>query len=168
MYSPLAIANYFIYKSIDEGVSITPMKVIKLVYIAHGWHLGVRKEPLITEQTEAWKYGPVVESIYRIFKKFGRNDIDGLQFPASSDKSEFNDLLTDINDRSLLDKVWEVYKDYTATELSSLTHMPDTPWYTTWNEKGGSLKSGAIIPNASIRTYYENKAQTSTKKLVNS
>jgi len=80
MYNPLAVANYFIYKSIDEGVSITPMKVLKLVYIAHGWHLGIRKEPLITEQTEAWKYGPVVESVYIAFKKYGKNDIDAMQF----------------------------------------------------------------------------------------
>lgn len=151
----------------DEGVSITPMKVLKLVYIAHGWHLGIRKEPLITEQTEAWKYGPVIESVYRVFRKFGRNDIDSLQFLSKDDKAEFTDLLKNTDDRALLDRVWEVYRDYTATELSSLTHMPETPWYTTWNEKGGSLKSGAIIPNAAIRTYYENKAQTSARKVVN-
>lgn len=168
MYNPLSIANYFVYKSIDEGVSITPMKVLKLVYIAHGWHLGLRKEPLITEQTEAWKYGPVVESIYRVFKKFGRNDIDSVQFFTKNDKSEFNDLLINLNDRALLDRVWEVYKDYTGTELSSLTHMEDTPWYTTWNKEGGSLKSGAIIPNAAIRAFYEEKAHVSTEKLVNS
>ena len=168
MYNPLAVANYFIYKSIDEGVSITPMKVLKLVYIAHGWHLGIRKEPLITEQTEAWKYGPVVESVYVAFKKYGRNDIDAMQFFSKKDKSEFNELLANFNDRALLDKVWEVYRNYTGTELSALTHMPDTPWFTTWNKEGGSLKSGAIIPNAAIRSYYEKKAQTSSEELVNS
>lgn len=168
MYSSLSIANYFVYKSMDEGVSITPMKVLKLVYIAHGWHLGIRKEPLIMEQTEAWKYGPVIESVYRVFKKFGRNDIDSLQFLSKDDKMEFTDLLKNEDDRALLDRVWEVYRDYTATELSSLTHMPETPWYTTWNEKGGSLKSGAIIPNAAIRAYYEGKAQVSASKVANS
>lgn len=167
MYSPLCIANYFIYKSIDEGLKITPMKVLKLVYIAHGWHLGIRKEPLITEQTEAWKYGPVVESVYRAFKKYGKNDIDSMQFLSNQDKSEFNDLLSNDNDRALLDRVWDVYKDYSGTELSSLTHLPNTPWHTTWHKEGGSLKSGAIIPNSSIRIYYEEKAKRSTRELVN-
>jgi uncharacterized phage-associated protein len=147
MYNPITIANYFIYKSIDEGMPITPMKVLKLVYIAHGWHLGLRKEPLLTEQTEAWKYGPVVESVYRAFKIFGKGDIDGLKFFSRSDKTEFDELLSNQDDKLFLDKIWDTYKPFSGTQLSNLTHMENTPWYITWHENGGSLMHGAIIPN---------------------
>ena len=160
MYNPITIANYFIYKSIDEGSCITPMKVLKLVYISHGWHLGLRKEPLLTEQTEAWKYGPVIGSVYQAFKKYGKSDIDQIQIQNNEIKIQFYNLLNNSEDRLFLDKIWSVYKKYSGTQLSSLTHLEGTPWYVTWHDKGGSRKDGAIIPNALIREYYLNKSET--------
>jgi hypothetical protein len=32
-----AIANYFIDKALEDDRELTPMKLIKLVYLAHGW-----------------------------------------------------------------------------------------------------------------------------------
>ncbi|TBN16334.1 Panacea domain-containing protein [Hyunsoonleella pacifica] len=158
MYNPITIANYFIYKAIDLGEQITPMKVLKLVYISHGWHLALRKRPLITEQTEAWKYGPVIESVYKAFKDFGKGDIDTLRFFTLKDKMEFSELLSNDSDVKFLEKIWSTYKSYSGIQLSSLTHMRNTPWYTIWHEKGGSLTNGAIIPNSLIRSHYEEKA----------
>ncbi|CAZ98719.1 Genetic Element Protein A [Zobellia galactanivorans] len=158
MYNPITIANYFIYKSIDEGVPITPMKVLKLVYIAHGWHLGLKDRPLLTEQTEAWKYGPVVESVYRAFKDFGKNDIDKIRFFSIRDKKEFVELTSNNNDVQFLEKIWNTYKSYSGIQLSSLTHLPNTPWDVTWNKNGGSLMNGAIIPNSLIKEYYTKKS----------
>lgn len=161
MYNPITIANYFIYKSIDVGEPITPMKVLKLVYIAHGWHLGLRKEPLLTEQTEAWKYGPVIQSVYRAFKEYGKEDIDKVRFYSTRDKMEFSELLSNEEDINFLDKIWSVYGSYSGTQLSTLTHMKNTPWHITWHEKGGNLTTGAIIPNSLIRSHYEEKATLS-------
>jgi len=158
MYNPNTIANYFIYKSIDEGLRITPMKVLKLVYIAHGWHLGLIKEPLLTEQAEAWKFGPVIESVYQTFKNYGKQDIDSMNLSYKIVRSEFENLIKNDNDRAFLDKVWNVYKKFSGSQLSSLTHLPDTPWDITWNKNKGSLKHGAIIPNALIKEHYERKA----------
>ncbi len=45
----LAVANFFVEKSISTGIELTPMKVIKMVYIAHGWHLAIKNSPLIAE-----------------------------------------------------------------------------------------------------------------------
>ena len=51
MYSPKQIADYFLSKHSVDG-NITPMKLIKLVYIAHGWHLGITDTALIDENPE--------------------------------------------------------------------------------------------------------------------
>jgi|GEM_PF-5349088 len=37
-YSPSVIANYFLDRASKEGRAVTPMQLLKLVYIAHGWH----------------------------------------------------------------------------------------------------------------------------------
>jgi uncharacterized phage-associated protein len=63
-YDPKAIANYFIARAAADGKRLTPLQLIKLVYIAHGWYLGLTGEPLINEPPEAWQYGPVIPSLY--------------------------------------------------------------------------------------------------------
>ena len=55
-YNALVVANYFIDKAKAEGVSLTPMKLQKLIYMAHGWHLALYDKPLIDEQFQAWDY----------------------------------------------------------------------------------------------------------------
>jgi uncharacterized phage-associated protein len=74
-HNPIAIANYFI----ELAKFITPMKLQKLVYFAHGWCLALADKPLINEKIEAWQYGPVVSSLYREFKKYGN---EGITSPA--------------------------------------------------------------------------------------
>ena len=66
-YSALAIANFFL----ENHKSISPMKLQKLVYFAHGWNLAISNNPLIKEPIEAWDYGPVISTIYNEFKLFG-------------------------------------------------------------------------------------------------
>lgn len=67
-YSAKAIANKFLDIAESEGAKIDPMKMQKLVYIAHGWGLGFLGEPLITQDIEAWKYGPIISDLYHEFK----------------------------------------------------------------------------------------------------
>ena len=65
------IANEFVLRGLNDSVTVDPLKVQKLVYFAHGWHLAFLSQPFILEDVEAWKYGPVVPELYRDFKKFG-------------------------------------------------------------------------------------------------
>ena len=51
------------------------MKVQKLVYYAHGWHLGLADAPLIGELVEAWRWGPVIRSLYAALAEFGNQPI---------------------------------------------------------------------------------------------
>ena len=46
-YSAKEIANYFLELSAKKDIS--PLKIQKLVYIAHGWHLALYGEPLVQD-----------------------------------------------------------------------------------------------------------------------
>jgi uncharacterized phage-associated protein len=48
-----------------KGLHITPMQLLKLVYIAHGWSLAILGRDLFPDRIEAWKYGPVIPDLYR-------------------------------------------------------------------------------------------------------
>jgi uncharacterized phage-associated protein len=148
-YPAIKIANYFIEKS---NYTISPMKLIKLVYIAHGWHLALTNTALIDETVEAWQYGPVISSLYKNFKRYGNLEITELGNSIS------NNIPIDSNTEKLLEKVWEVYGKFTATQLANLTHAPKTPWFIAWHQNGGKKSHNHHIDNESIQAYYGNLA----------
>lgn len=141
--NPRIVAERFLSLRKEHQVDTTPMHVLKLVYLAHGWSMGWGEGPLIYEPVEAWTYGPVVPSLYRTFKAFGR---DPIEVPLIDKSEEFTqDQLDTIN------VVEEFYRDYTAIALSSLTHRPGSPWDVVVKRSG----VGCIIPNEIIRDYYK-------------
>ena len=154
-YGAKAIANFFLEK--DPG--LTQMKLHKLLYYAHGWHLGFRKQPLLDEMVEAWEYGPVVPSIYHEFKDVGATGINRLA-TAFDPHSMAYDFIPTVNpaDRTtlaLLERVWEVYKKFSAPQLSRMTHAENSPWKQT-RKKNPGLK-GVDIPNNLIQMHFEDR-----------
>lgn len=70
-YLPAHIANFFLWNADKEGIKdMTPMKLIKLVYISYAWSLAIYQNKLFNERIEAWRYGPVIPSIYHEFKRW--------------------------------------------------------------------------------------------------
>lgn len=155
---PSTIANYFLDKASAEGRALTPMQLIKLVYIAHGWHLGYFDAPLFSERVQAWKFGPVVESLYRELKQYGSGAVvrriamtpSWLPGGSVSPTAE-----------PLLNSVWDAYKGFSGLQLSSMTHQPDTPWDIAWNKRGGHASRSTPISNEDIKAHYQSKIRTS-------
>jgi uncharacterized phage-associated protein len=156
LYNPITIANYFIQKAFDEGISMTPMKILKLVYIANGWYLGYRGESLISERSQAWQYGPVISSVYDAFKCYGRFEIQKMFLPNEILQNELKKLMEDKYVSTFLNSVWNIYKKYTGIQLSELTHQNNTPWSQTYHKFG----SFTTIPNDLIETHYKEKIST--------
>jgi uncharacterized phage-associated protein len=155
-YPAPTIANYFIRKAHEHGQTLTPMKLIKLVYLAHGWNLALQQQALIDEPIAAWRYGPVIASLYHQFKKFGNDGVT--EYAPSSD----HDLYNDSNTLALLDRIWEVYGKYTGVQLSTLTHEQDSPWDIAWNKQKGKDNYNHAISDQIIQDYYAEQAKINT------
>ena len=68
----LAVAQYILDRCRASGdTAVTPMQLLKLVYIAHGHMLGEHGMPLLDEPIQAWQYGPVVNSVYQAVRHYG-------------------------------------------------------------------------------------------------
>lgn len=117
------------------------MHVLKLVYLCHGWMLGIHKKPLINEFVEAWTYGPVVPTVYHQYKKYGGSIVI----------TEGEDHHNDLSDASsLIESIESIYRSCTAFQLSALTHQPNAPWDITRRKYG----VGSVIPNKLIEEHY--------------
>ena len=162
-YSAKAIANYFLELAAKDGEKVTPLKIQKLVYIAHGWYLALYEKPLVHDEfAEAWEYGPVFPSIYHEFKHFGGEPITepamDIEYNELSDEWEAwkpHVLGNDKNTRAFLNHIWKLYKEFTGGQLSALTHEEGTPWEKTRNEKGPIRN--AHIENQDIEAYYKGR-----------
>ncbi len=125
-----------------RGIDTTPMHIIKLVYLAHGWLLGFEETPLIHEYVEAWKYGPVIPSLYHKYKIWGSEPIEGEVVDMSK--------RMDADQASLIEWVKGTYTELGGIQLSTLTHQPGTPWDITIQKDG----EGAIIPDELIQKHF--------------
>ncbi len=146
MYNPLKISNFFI-QEYGRDNKITPMKLVKLVYISHGWYLGITDNALIDQNPEAWQYGPVIPSVYHFYKTCGSSSID-------PDKYNYSDSELPEKIKSLLRKIWQVYNEYSALQLSDMTHRVGSPWYQTVHNR---LNYTQQIHDNLIRDYYKKR-----------
>jgi uncharacterized phage-associated protein len=156
MQSPISVSNFFIKKSLETGKEVTPMKLIKLVYLSHGWHLGLTGEPLLAAGVEAWKYGPVVPDVYHLFKRFGHGQVNSLGQEQTISGVRYPEV-HNAEITAFLNHIWDIYSDRSGTDLSALTHQAGSPWDIIWHQRGGNLEKGVIIPNDLIKDYYTRK-----------
>ncbi len=143
-YDARQIANWFVERARADGKVLSIMSLLKLTYIAHGWHLEMKKRPLFNNKIEAWQYGPVIPDVYNAFRPQGFSAVKTV--PLNSDTQPQQD-------DELLQQIWDIYGDMSAFQLSDLTHELGGPWHLA-SETGGYY---APIPNEMIQNHYELK-----------
>lgn len=119
-YSSIEIAHWFLNKE-----SMSPKRLQKLLYYAYSWVLTLTNDDdnelenrLFDDKFEAWVHGPVLRDIYNEYRKYGYNDINKYDGDLPKFSSEIQDILN---------QVWDVYGNFSADQLESLTHQ-EYPW----------------------------------------
>ena len=142
-YRAAHIANFILNSADKEGREISILKLLKLVYIFFGWVSAVHDgKYLFSDPIEAWRYGPVVPSLYYELRKFGKSPIEkdrahiykdafGDEPPKAPTGKEIAD--RDPNLFETLEIIWDSYKDAPAEHLVALTHKEGTPWWNTYD-----------------------------------
>jgi uncharacterized phage-associated protein len=145
----LQLGSELVRRSAARGQPLTNLSAQKLAYFAHGWHLALLGEPLIMENFEAWRYGPVLPELYHVFKVFSGNPI-----PPDHPLIEQQPRLDDASmSAQLIERVLDVYSGYGSSGLVSISHDPSGPWYPAYHSPSVS----SIIPHHAIQTYFEDQ-----------
>lgn len=148
MATAAAVADRFRELS---GNTLTPLQLLKLVYIAHGWSFPLRNQGLVGERVEAWQYGPVIPSLYHALKGYRAEPVTGpvpgaALIPLTADEG------------ALIDKVYEVYGRYSGGQLSAMTHRDGTPWDLAWQRGKNSRIDDQMISEHYRRIHDERNA----------
>lgn len=150
MYNIFDVVNFFINLSLDRdnfiddniAEGITHLKLQKLLYFAQAAHLSICNGSLFNDEIEAWRFGPVISSVYHRYKNKG-NRI--LKLP-----SNYEDSIEDEKIKKFLCGVWELFHKYSTSELISITHN-HKPWKDYYKEG-----INEIIPKEVLKEYYKN------------
>jgi uncharacterized phage-associated protein len=125
----------------------TNLEINKILYIAHMVFLGRSGgwAPLISEQFEAWDYGPVLPSVYHRTKAFGNE-------PVADVFRVFPDIHGSDQARILEETVTEL-SGKTPGELVAITHWEKGAWARFY--RPGVY--GIHIPNNEIYREYQDR-----------
>ena len=160
-HSSLVVADYLLLSS---STPLTPMHVNKLTYIAHGFTLAMTDRPLISEVVEAWKYGPVIPSLYFALRTFKGNDLERLGYCNTPIPPSNGDARTAMKERLMKDRfsgmskqelkiiedVAKAHEGCAGVDLSAMTNQAGTPW-----ERRHVDGETVIISNFVIKSYYK-------------
>lgn len=122
---------------------MTAMKLQKLVYYSQAWHLAWEDEPLFQEDIQAWANGPVVYSLYDEHR--GMFEVSNWRWGNSAELTRA--------EQETIDAVLDAYQQYSAHELSEMTHRED-PWRRARANLPEGARSAATISQASMHEYY--------------
>tara|TARA_R110001632_G_scaffold232421_1_gene373164 strand:- start:3827 stop:4336 length:510 start_codon:yes stop_codon:yes gene_type:complete len=156
------LVKFIILYCQNKGVSISPLKLQKLLYYVQVWNIiKFDKYTFFDELPEAWVNGPVYRTVYNNFKdKFFRND----NFKYGYDEERLSKELTsnldklelDNDQKKLLFAVLDSYGVMSDEKLVFLTHKEDP-----WNEAREGLspieRSTNKITVESIYKYYTSR-----------
>jgi len=150
-YSAVLIASAFVARSLKEGNYLTQMKLQKMVYFAHGYHLAKYGEPLVSEPVQAWKFGPVIPPIYNDYKMYGSSPITDTTYTTTTHAS-WEKIYASLSDsaKDAINYTWEATMPLSTSKLTSWTHLPEGPWAQVYNENDRE----AVIRNDKIQEYF--------------
>ncbi|MGV9005283.1 MAG: Panacea domain-containing protein [Brevundimonas sp.] len=145
MISAAKAANIVLDEAARYGHVLTPLQVMKHVYMSHGMFLGRHGAPLVPDHIQAWQYGPVISSLYGAMKKFGGGPVTEKLPVVVFDRAEPTEA-----ERQAIQGVYATYGQFSGPALSNLTHRPGSPWSKVWQPGVSNL----VIPNDLIRQHY--------------
>jgi uncharacterized phage-associated protein len=143
-FTATQIASYFINKAntdlVDDNLAegISNLKLQKILYFAQAANVCLNDALLFDDKIEAWKYGPVVPTVYRQYKSFNNLPITKIEEAEPSIEAEL---------REFLDNTWDVFGKYSAGQLVELTHQ-HKPW------KEAFESDDNVIEPEALKEYY--------------
>lgn len=152
----LDVARYVLSK-----IKCTHLKLEKLVYLCFADYLCNYNKELYSDKIYAYKYGPVVDTVYEKYKGSGYKEIENND--TDIDTTSIKEL--PLRSRILfakdgIEKIMSIddtllkYGELTATQLVDLTHKKLTPW----DVAGRGNEQYAIIENDIIKEYHCNES----------
>lgn len=149
-----AVANELILVADEDEGPLSARKLMALVYLAHGWHLGYHHSPLLNEPIVATRYGPSIRSLEQWLRMDSKRDVRALLILRDGSSPR---MANPSRMQNHLDVLWTVYGRMSANQIQRITCLDDSPWSLCWRERHENLGDELIIPDDLIYSYFSRR-----------
>lgn len=163
------VATYCGLVLLKEGMTVTPLKLQKILYYVQAWMMVFFDEQLLfDDQPQAWVNGPVYPSIYARFKATGRytqlRKEDFITEGALSDAiGEYVDKLALTPSQiEVLNKLVLIYGSKNQDQLVFMTHC-ELPWSIARGDLEPFENSENPISFKDMYNFYKERYETNRK-----
>lgn len=159
-WKPKAMANLFLDWFEGRHQPVTPLKLQKMLYFCHADFLQRTGGALISEEFEAWRYGPVLPSVFHAFKHRAGQEIRSraVQFNPANLQSSVPVAHLDSSSEAVLIPIFELYAPVDAGFLSRLSHRQGGPWGEALSAFAAHQNINRRISNDLIAAYHKSLA----------
>lgn len=156
------MSEYVVLFCQNMGVSITPLKLQKLLYYVQSWHIAkFERDTLFNSLPEAWVNGPVYRKVYDVYKgTFFKNanietDLDEESLSIELKKKQ-ELLALEASQLTLVNAVLDTYAKLSDERLVLMTHS-ETPWNEARKDLSPIDRSDNQLSVDSIYNYFNRK-----------
>lgn len=151
-YPATLVAREFLKLAKAEGRSLSPLRLMKLTYIAHGYSLSTFDRPLVSEEAQSWACGPVFRSLHQATRRLRSAPVENVEESPEEERLGLTDLSHDPDQTRLIEIIYGNYKKFPGHQLIDMTHRPDTPWNQT--AQVSIVDPDEPIPDELVKAYY--------------
>ena len=127
----------------ERNIEVSNLKLQKLLYYSEAWSLALTNGSLFPEAIEAWVHGPVVNSVFHLYKDYRWAPISEAKTAATTDEDVLSHICS----------VLDAYGKFPAFQLERLTHS-EKPWIDARNGLQPDVPSRQPISRETMRTFY--------------
>lgn len=128
-YSAASVAHYIVNKCISDDCPISNLQLQKILFLCQRDYCHRNGTMLISDDFEAWQYGPVVPDVYREYSLWGGMRISS-PYDGAIDLCEM--------DARFIDPIIETKRELYPWDLVEITHREDSPWAITFGNGEGN------------------------------
>jgi uncharacterized phage-associated protein len=151
MTSPNVFAQAILERTCEKDISVSHLKLQKLMYYCQGYHLALHDETAFDSKVCAWKHGPVITALYAEYNMYGSSDI-----PQKEIKNIFSELTASAQE--VIDFVLNKYGHMGAWALRQQTHR-EQPWLTHYDRPTNTVDNQEIT-SEEMKSYFEDQMIT--------
>lgn len=163
------VATYCGLVLLKEGMTVTPLKLQKILYCVQAWMMVFFDEQLLfDEQPQAWVNGPVYPSIYNRFKAIGRymqlkkEDFISEGVLTETIGAYADKLALSPNQLEVLNKLVLIYGSKNQDQLVFMTHC-EKPWSIARGDLEPFENSENPISFKDMYTFYRERYESNRK-----
>lgn len=125
----LEVAKYVVNLCLEQGRPISNLQLQKILYFANIFYIMRKNTPLIKDDFQAWKFGPVIPEVYREYSIYANAPI----IPFYKENPDI--------DHKKMQIVKKLIINLSATEpwrLVELSHLKNGAWDRTYKDGAGN------------------------------